>query len=200
LWNTDDWSGDEESAPEKWSHKQELSERLSPVPSQEVSKETSSNNETEIKTEKSVNDKTEVKNGVDSLMQDIGKEQIPSETPPADIPETQKSQNVQGSVPEQTSDQEITAEIPKETVEDRNSQDQAHTTSHESEGKEETSVVKDSEPDLHSSDKDSKPGLPKSEATEEEVVKTKDKGDMVVVNPDRVTPSSDSNKGNQNIH
>ncbi|XP_056017999.1 BSD domain-containing protein 1-like isoform X2 [Ostrea edulis] len=193
----DDWSGDEESAPEKLSHKQELSERLSP--SQKISKETSSNNETEmIRNEESVKNETRVTNGANSLMQDTGKEKIPSEsvkTSPADILETQKSENIQESVPEQINDQEITTEIQEETVEESSSQDQVHTTSCKSDGKESTSAVKDSKPDLCTPVKDSKPDLPKSEMTEEEV-KTKDKGDMVVVNPDRVTPSSDSNKEN----
>lgn len=45
------------------------------------------------------------------------------------------------------------------------------------------SIVKDSTSDQ------SEPDMPEKE------VKTKDKGDIVLVNPDRVTPSSDSTKG-----
>ncbi|XP_061191177.1 BSD domain-containing protein 1-like [Saccostrea echinata] len=172
----DDWSGDEESIADKTDRKQELSERLSQP--QEVVKDTVPSEEMKSK---SVNvgpdNLTADESRVNPPEQDTDKEQISSETVhphTLDSPETRKSKEEE-SVSDEIRDPEITTETHKQTVKGS-----------ERSG---TDIVS------HPEEKESKTELPTPDVSEEEV-KTKDKGDMVVVNPDRVTPSSDSNKEN----
>lgn len=175
----DDWSGDEESAPEKVSRKQELSERLSPAEKTETTENipvsgNRSTHENQVSHPHQETDKEtphEIKQGTVDLPQ-VEEDSSVAE-PPAEENLKQSFEeehiNERVTVPEsEKQDSEITSPSPSGVT---NVQEMA-------------SIVKDSTSDQ------SEPDMPEKE------VKTKDKGDIVLVNPDRVTPSSDSNKEN----
>lgn len=175
----DDWSGDEESAPEKVSRKQELSERLSPAEKTETTENilvsgNRSTHENQVSHPHQETDKEtphEIKQGTVDLPQ-VEEDSSVAE-PPAEENLKQSVEeehiNERVTVPEsENQDSEITSPSPSDVT---NVQEMA-------------SIVKDSTSDQ------SEPDMPEKE------VKTKDKGDIVLVNPDRVTPSSDSNKEN----
>lgn len=175
----DDWSGDEESTPEKVSRKQELSERLSPAEKTETTENipvsgNRSTHENQVSHPHQETDKEtphEIKQGTVDLPQ-VEEDSSVAE-PPAEENLKQSVEeehiNERVTVPEsENQDSEITSPSPSDVT---NVQEMA-------------SIVKDSTSDQ------SEPDMPEKE------VKTKDKGDIVLVNPDRVTPSSDSNKEN----
>lgn len=175
----DDWSGDEESTPEKVSRKQELSERLSPAEKTETTENipvsgNRSTHENQVSHPHQETDKEtphEIKQGTVDLPQ-VEEDSSVAE-PPAEENLKQSFEeehiNERVTVPEsEKQDSEITSPSPSDVT---NVQEMA-------------SIVKDSTSDQ------SEPDMPEKE------VKTKDKGDIVLVNPDRVTPSSDSNKEN----
>lgn len=173
----DDWSGDEESTLEKVSRKQELSERLSPAEKTETTENipvsgNRSTHENQVSHPHQETDKEtphEIKQGTVDLPQ-VEEDSSVAE-PPAEENLKQSFEeehiNERVTVPEsEKQDSEITSPSPSDVT---NVQEMA-------------SIVKDSTSDQ------SEPDMPEKE------VKTKDKGDIVLVNPDRVTPSSDSNK------
>lgn len=175
----DDWSGDEESTLEKVSRKQELSERLSPAEKTETTENilvsgNRSTHENQVSHPHQETDKEtphEIKQGTVDLPQ-VEEDSSVAE-PPAEENLKQSVEeehiNERVTVPEsENQDSEITSPSPSDVT---NVQEMA-------------SIVKDSTSDQ------SEPDMPEKE------VKTKDKGDIVLVNPDRVTPSSDSNKEN----
>lgn len=175
----DDWSGDEESTPEKVSRKQELSERLSPAEKTKTTENipvsgNRSTHENQVSHPHQETDKEtphEIKQGTVDLPQ-VEEDSSVAE-PPAEENLKQSFEeehiNERVTVPEsEKQDSEITSPSPSGVT---NVQEMA-------------SIVKDSTSDQ------SEPDMPEKE------VKTKDKGDIVLVNPDRVTPSSDSNKEN----
>lgn len=175
----DDWSGDEESTLEKVSRKQELSERLSPAEKTETTENipvsgNRSTHENQVSHPHQETDKEtphEIKQGTVDLPQ-VEEDSSVAE-PPAEENLKQSVEeehiNERVTVPEsEKQDSEITSPSPSDVT---NVQEMA-------------SIVKDSTSDQ------SEPDMPEKE------VKTKDKGDIVLVNPDRVTPSSDSNKEN----
>lgn len=175
----DDWSGDEESTLEKVSRKQELSERLSPAEKTETTENilvsgNRSTHENQVSHPHQETDKEtphEIKQGTVDLPQ-VEEDSSVAE-PPAEENLKQSVEeehiNERETVPEsENQDSEITSPSPSDVT---NVQEMA-------------SIVKDSTSDQ------SEPDMPEKE------VKTKDKGDIVLVNPDRVTPSSDSNKEN----
>lgn len=175
----DDWSGDEESTLEKVSRKQELSERLSPAEKTETTENipvsgNRSTHENQVSHPHQETDKEtphEIKQGTVDLPQ-VEEDSSVAE-PPAEenLKQTVEEEHINErvTVPEsEKQDSEITSPSPSDVT---NVQEMA-------------SIVKDSTSDQ------SEPDMPEKE------VKTKDKGDIVLVNPDRVTPSSDSNKEN----
>lgn len=93
-------------------------------------------------------------------------------------------ENLKQTVEEEHINERVT--VPESENQDSENQDSEITSPSPSDVtnvQEMASIVKDSTSDQ------SEPDMPEKE------VKTKDKGDIVLVNPDRVTPSSDSNKG-----
>lgn len=175
----DDWSGDEESAPEKVSRKQELSERLSPAEKTETTENipVSGNRSTH-------------ENQVSHPHQETDKEtphEIKQKT--VDLPQVEEDSSVAEPPAEENLKQSVEEEHINERVTVPESENQDSEITSPSPGdvtnvQEMASIVKDSTSDQ------SEPDMPEKE------VKTKDKGDIVLVNPDRVTPSSDSNKEN----
>lgn len=175
----DDWSGDEESAPEKVSRKQELNERLSPAEKTETTENipvsgNRSTHENQVSHPHQETDKEtphEIKQGTVDLPQ-VEEDSSVAEPPAQENlkqPVEEEHINERVTVPEsENQDSEITSPSPSGVT---SVQEMA-------------SIVKDSTSDQ------SEPDMPEKE------VKTKDKGDIVLVNPDRVTPSSDSNKEN----
>lgn len=175
----DDWSGDEESAKEKGSRKQEISERLSPAEKTEERERTSGNITTE---ENQTNE-----DRVNHPDQETDKE-TPDETKhrTVDIPQVEEDSSVTPAQEnlKQSGEEGNINDSPRETVPESENKDSVITTPSPSDVQAMTSKVKDSTTDQ------SEPDMSDKE------VKTKDKGDIVLVNPDRVTPSSDSNKEN----
>lgn len=175
----DDWSGDEESAKEKGSRKQEISERLSPAEKTEERERTSWNITTE---ENQTNE-----DRVNHPDQETDKE-TPDETKhrTVDIPQVEEDSSVTPAQEnlKQSGEEGNINDSPRETVPESENKDSVITTPSPSDVQAMTSKVKDSTTDQ------SEPDMSDKE------VKTKDKGDIVLVNPDRVTPSSDSNKEN----
>lgn len=175
----DDWSGDEESAPEKVSRKQELSERLSPAEKTETTENipvsgNRSTHENQVSHPHQETDKEtphEIKQGTVDLPQ-VEEDSSVAE-PPAE-------ENLKQSVEEEHINERVT--VPES--ENQDSEITSPSPSGVTNVQEMASIVKDSTSDQ------SEPDMPEKE------VKTKDKGDIVLVNPDRVTPSSDSNKEN----
>lgn len=175
----DDWSGDEESAPEKVSRKQELSERLSPAEKTETTENipvsgNRSTHENQVSHPHQETDKEtphEIKQGTVDLPQ-VEEDSSVAE-PPAE-------ENLKQSVEEEHINERVT--VPESEKQD--SEITSPSPSGVTNVQEMASIVKDSTSDQ------SEPDMPEKE------VKTKDKGDIVLVNPDRVTPSSDSNKEN----
>ncbi|XP_052685613.1 BSD domain-containing protein 1-like [Crassostrea angulata] len=175
----DDWSGDEESTLEKVSRKQELSVRLSPAEKTETTENipVSGNRSTH-------------ENQVSHPHQETDKEtphEIKQKT--VDLPQVEEDSSVAEPPAEENLKQSVEEEHinERETVPESENQDSEITSPSPSDVtnvQEMASIVKDSTSDQ------SEPDMPEKE------VKTKDKGDIVLVNPDRVTPSSDSNKEN----
>lgn len=175
----DDWSGDEESAPEKVSRKQELSERLSPAEKTETTENipvsgNRSTHENQVSHPHQETDKEtphEIKQGTVDL---------PQVEEDSSVAEPPAQENLKQSVEEEHINERVT--VPESEKQD--SEITSPSPSGVTNVQEMASIVKDSTSDQ------SEPDMPEKE------VKTKDKGDIVLVNPDRVTPSSDSNKEN----
>lgn len=175
----DDWSGDEESAPEKVSRKQELSERLSPAEKTETTENipvsgNRSTHENQVSHPHQETDKEtphEIKQGTVDL---------PQVEEDSSVAEPPAQENLKQSVEEEHINERVT--VPES--ENQDSEITSPSPSDVTNVQEMASIVKDSTSDQ------SEPDMPEKE------VKTKDKGDIVLVNPDRVTPSSDSNKEN----
>ena len=183
---TDDWSGDEESASEKLSRKHELSERLSPK------KESSVNQtETTVVNEKAPIKQTDVESRVSGFDHVTDKEQTPSE-------KGQKTEDIKEDSSETTSQSQ---ESTKRTSDEKDLNDSIPQIVHESE-KSDSEITGSSQSQvLHEiptivKDSSRTTDQSKTDMAEKEV-KTKDKEDMVVINPDRVTP--DSNKGSLSL-
>lgn len=182
----DDWSGDEESAPEKVGRKQEVSERLSPAEKTEKSENTFGNRSTQ---ENQTNEER-----VNHPHHETHKETL-DETKhrTVDLPQVEEDSSVT-ELPAQ--------ENLKQSGEEGNIKDSPKETVPESENKDSVPVISSPSPsdvsnvqEMASIVKDSTTDQSEPDMSEKEV-KTKDKGDIVLVNPDRVTPSSDSNKEN----
>lgn len=182
---SDDWSGDEESAPEKVGRKQEVSERLSPAEKTEKSENTFGNRSTQ---ENQTNEER-----VNHPHHETHKETL-DETKhrTVDLPQVEEDSSVTEPLAQenlkQSGEEGNIKDSPKETVPESENKDSvpvilSPSPSDVSNVQEMASIVKDSTTDQ------SEPDMSEKE------VKTKDKGDIVLVNPDRVTPSSDSNKG-----
>lgn len=180
---SDDWSGDEESAPEKVSRRQEVSERLSPAEKTEETESTSGNRSTQ---ENQTNEER-----VNHPHQETGKETL-NETKQrtVDLPQVEEDSSVTEppaqEILKQSGEEGNINDSPRERVPESENKDSEITSpspSDVSNVQEMASIVKDSTTDQ------SEPDMSEKE------VKTKDNGDIVLVNPDRVTPSSDSNKG-----
>lgn len=178
IFISDDWSGDEESAPEKVSRKQELSERLSPAEKTETTENipvsgNRSTHENQVSHPHQETDKEtphEIKQGTVDL---------PQVEEDSSVAEPPAQENLKQSVEEEHINERVT--VPES--ENQDSEITSPSPSGVTNVQEMASIVKDSTSDQ------SEPDMPEKE------VKTKDKGDIVLVNPDRVTPSSDSNKG-----
>ena len=183
---TDDWSGDEESASEKLSRKHELSERLSPK------KESSVNQtETTVVNEKAPINQTDVESRVSGFDHVTDKEQTPSE-------KGQKTEDIKEDSSETTSQSQ---ESTKRTSDEKDLNDSIPQIVHESE-KSDSEITGSSQSqvlqEIPTIVKDSSRTTDQSKTDmAEKEVKTKDKEDMVVINPDRVTP--DSNKGSLSL-
>lgn len=175
----DDWSGDEESAPEKVSRKQELSKRLSPAEKTKTTENipvsgNRSTHENQVSHPHQETDKEtphEIKQGTVDL---------PQVEEDSSVAEPPAQENLKQSVEEEHINERVT--VPESEKQD--SEITSPSPSDVTNVQEMASIVKDSTSDQ------SEPDMPEKE------VKTKDKGDIVLVNPDRVTPSSDSNKEN----
>lgn len=175
----DDWSGDEESTLEKVSRKQELSERLSPAEKTETTENipvsgNRSTHENQVSHPHQETDKEtphEIKQGTVDL---------PQVEEDSSVAEPPAQENLKQSVEEEHINERVT--VPESEKQD--SEITSPSPSDVTNVQEMASIVKDSTSDQ------SEPDMPEKE------VKTKDKGDIVLVNPDRVTPSSDSNKEN----
>ena len=183
---SDDWSGDEESASEKISRKHELSERLSPQ--KEIQKASSVNQtETTVVNKEAPENQTDVESRVSGFDHVTDKEQTPCEKgqKSEDIKEdsSETTPQSQESTKRTSDEKDLNDSIPQIVHESEKSDSEITGSSQSQVLQEIPTIVKDSSMTTDQS---------KTDMAEKEV-KTKDKEDMVVINPDRVTP--DSNKG-----
>ncbi|XP_022317759.2 BSD domain-containing protein 1-A-like [Crassostrea virginica] len=177
----DDWSGDEESASEKISRKHELSERLSPQ--KEIQKASSVNpTETTVVNKEAPENQTDVESRVSGFDHVTDKEQTPSEKGQKSEDSSETTPQSQESTKRTSNEKDLNDSIPQIVHESEKSDSEITGSSQSQVLQEIPTIVKDSSMTTDQS---------KTDMAEKEV-KTKDKEDMVVINPDRVTP--DSNK------
>ena len=183
---SDDWSGDEESASEKISRKHELSERLSPQ--KEIQKASSVNpTETTVVNKEAPENQTDVESRVSGFDHVTDKEQTPSEKGQKSEDSSETTPQSQESTKRTSNEKDLNDSIPQIVHESEKSDSEITGSSQSQVLQEIPTIVKDSSMTTDQS---------KTDMAEKEV-KTKDKEDMVVINPDRVTP--DSNKGSLSL-